>query len=461
MLRKYFNVARQAMRKERQEQETLQRSNEEYEFQPGYLEIVERPPAPWARRTAIALTLLLLIVIIWSFIGRLDIHATTQGRLIISSHSKIIQSLEPGEIKAINVQDGQLVTAGETLISLNPVGAAASVQELKQQLDFQRLRQSRLQALLTDNPLDNFKMTTAIAGSSIALTRQHLISEWQEVQANLANLNAQMDTNIARVSASNRQIESLQKLAININERLDARQALSEQNYYPKLELLEQVRESLESERAINEKRSELEVLKKQYAELEGQKRSYLAEKQREYSSELNDVLAEIGGLTQQLVIAKEKQRLMKLLAPVDGVVQQLAVHTLAGVVQSAQQLMVIVPANMPLEAEVKVLNKDVGFVRENQPVELKIDAFPFTRYGTISGEVIHVSRDAIEDEQLGMVFTARIKLASNSMVVENETVPLQAGMSLVGEVRTNDRRVIDYLLSPLQQYQSEAMRER
>lgn len=461
MLIKFLDSIRQAIQQDRLKPDALQRTPEEYEFQPGYLEIVERPPAPWSRRTAIALTSLLMVVILWSFIGRLDIHATTQGRLIISSHSKKIQSLEPGEITAINVRDGQMVRAGDALISLNPVGAAASVRELKQRLDFQWLRQSRLQALLTDNPLVNFKAVTGIDDSSIALTRQHLISEWQEVQANLANLNAQMETNLARASASNRQIEALQKLSVNINERLEARRALAEQNYYPKLDLLEQVREALESERTINEKHSELDVFQMQYNELKGQKRSYLAEKQREYNTQLNDVLAEVGGLTQQLVIAKEKQRLMKLIAPVDGVVQQLAVHTLGGVVQSAQELMVIVPANMPLEAEVKVLNKDVGFVHKNQHVELKVDAFPFTRYGTISGEVIHVSRDAIEDEQLGMVFTARIKLASNNMIVENEAVPLQAGMSLVGEIRTSDRRVIDYLLSPLQQYQSEAMKER
>ena len=237
MLRKYLNTVRQAVQQERQERKTLQRSSEEYEFQPGYLEIVERPPSPWARRTAVALTSLLLVVIIWSFIGRLDIHATTQGRLIISSHSKIIQSLESGEITAINVRDGQMVSAGDALISLNPVGATASVQELKQRLDYQRLREARLQALLTDNPLENFKVISDFSASDIALTHEHLISEWQEVQANLANLDAQMDTNLAKVNASNWQIEALQKLSTNINERLEIQRALAEQNYYPKLKL--------------------------------------------------------------------------------------------------------------------------------------------------------------------------------------------------------------------------------
>jgi RTX toxin transport system membrane fusion protein len=135
--------------------------------------------------------------------------------------------------------------------------------------------------------------------------------------------------------------------------------------------------------------------------------------------------------------------------------------HTLGGVVQPAQQLMVIVPDDAVLEVEVMVLNKDVGFVHSGQPVEIKVDSFPYTRYGTIAGEVAHVSRDSVQNEQLGLVFPARIKIERNSIVVEDREVPLQAGMSITAEVRTGDRRVIDYLLSPLQQYQSEAMRER
>ena len=122
---------------------------------------------------------------------------------------------------------------------------------------------------------------------------------------------------------------------------------------------------------------------------------------------------------------------------------------------------MVIVPKAADLEAEVNVLNKDIGFVMAGQAVEIKIDSFPFTKYGTISGELLHVSKDAVEDEQLGYVFPARIRLNSNQILVDDKWVTLGAGMSLNAEIKTGTRRIIDYLLSPLQQYQSEAMRER
>ncbi len=118
-------------------------------------------------------------------------------------------------------------------------------------------------------------------------------------------------------------------------------------------------------------------------------------------------------------------------------------------------------PDGNELDAEVMVLNKDVGFVKAGQAVEVKVDAFPYTRYGTLQGEVVHVSRDAIKDEQQGLVFPTRIRLKHTSIAVDEQWMPLQAGMSVTTEIRTGDRRVIDYLLSPIQQYQSEALRER
>lgn len=156
-----------------------------------------------------------------------------------------------------------------------------------------------------------------------------------------------------------------------------------------------------------------------------------------------------------------EKQRQQSLRAPVTGVIQQLAIHTLGGVVTTAQPLMVLVPESHQLELDVMILNKDVGFVLPGQAVEVKVDSFPYTRFGTLSGEVKHVSRDAMEDQQQGLVFPARIRLNSDRLSVEGKSVRLSAGMAVSVEIKTGRRRVIDYLLSPLQEYQSEALRER
>ncbi|WP_289997843.1 HlyD family type I secretion periplasmic adaptor subunit [Photorhabdus laumondii] len=459
--KKHLKTVLRAWRQERNAPKAAKRTRDEYEFQPGYLEIVERPPAPWARCTAMALTLFLLVVLLWSIIGHLDIHANATGRLLVSSHSKVIQSLEAGEIVAIHVRDGQRVKTGDVLIKLNPIGVEAELKELQEQLNFKRLEMARLQALLTDTPIEHFSVQEGMPQAQVELAREHLVSIWKEVVANLESLDSEMNVNQANQSARNADITALEKLMTNIKVRLEARRTLAASKLLPKVELLEQEKEKLEIERTLSQQHAELAVLKEQYQVLKESRERYLAKTRREYYDQLNETQTAIAVMTQQLIKAGERRRLQSLRTPVDGVVQQLAIHTLGGVVQSAQQLMVIVPDDTPLEAEVMVLNKDVGFVHASQPVEIKVDAFPYTRYGTIRGKVAHISKDAVKDEQLGLVFPAQIQMERSSIAVDQHEVPLQAGMSITAEIRTGDRRVIDYLLSPLQQYQSEALRER
>jgi hemolysin D len=150
-----------------------------------------------------------------------------------------------------------------------------------------------------------------------------------------------------------------------------------------------------------------------------------------------------------------------KLDAPVDGVVQQLAVYTPGGVVTDAQVLMIVVPDGAEMSAEVALENKDIGFVRQGQTAEIKLDTFPFTRYGTIPGEVKIVSADAVTDEKRGAVFPVTLALKQKRIDVDGKLVGLAPGMNLVAEIKTGKRRVIEYLLSPIQKAGSESLRER
>ena len=129
--------------------------------------------------------------------------------------------------------------------------------------------------------------------------------------------------------------------------------------------------------------------------------------------------------------------------------------------VETAKPIMKLVPEDYKLEAEVQILNKDIGFVRPAQDVEIKIDSFPFTKYGTIKGKVCNISGDAIQDEKLGLVFNARLTLSDNKIKADGQIVQLKPGMSVTAEIKTGKRRVIEYLLSPVMKYLNESMRER
>lgn len=441
--------------------QSLRPTVDEYEFQPGHLEIMERPPSPWARGIALGLTATLLLTLVWAIVGHLDIQANATGQLLVSSHSKIIQPLESGEVIAINVHDGQRVKAGDILVSLNQVSVKAELNEQLAQLHYKKLEQARLQALLSDSPAENFIVPDGVSPEEVTVTRAHLLSSWNEAQTTLAGIESELRVNQASQAEKRADIDALGKLKTNILARLSGRRSLALSHVVSKDELLEHEKERLDTERSLAQAQAELSVLQAQAQSLQEQKVGYMAKFRHENYDELSKTRNDIDQITAQLVKAREHERVQDLRAPVSGVVQQLAVHTLGGVVQPAQQLMVVVPEHTPLEAEVMVLNKDVGFVHEGEPVEIKVDAFPYTRYGTLHGTVIHVSRDAVKDEKLGLIFPAQVQMTQAWIAVDNKAVPLQAGMSVTADIRTGDRRVIDYLLSPLQQYKSEALRER
>ncbi|MEJ2687205.1 MAG: HlyD family type I secretion periplasmic adaptor subunit, partial [Gammaproteobacteria bacterium] len=168
-----------------------------------------------------------------------------------------------------------------------------------------------------------------------------------------------------------------------------------------------------------------------------------------------------IQGLEKEVLKARRRTHLQRLRAPVAGVVQQLAVHTVGGVVSSAQPLMEIVPADGELEVEAQLANRDVGFVHAGQTAQLKVEAFPFTRYGVLPAEVTNISSDALQDGNGRLVFGARARLTRPFMRVEGRRVRLMPGMAVTLEVNTGRRRLIEYLLSPLLRHAQEAARER
>ena len=156
-----------------------------------------------------------------------------------------------------------------------------------------------------------------------------------------------------------------------------------------------------------------------------------------------------------------QRKKWLTLTSPVDGTVQELSITTQGGVVTAAQKVMVIVPDKDSIEIEAAIENKDIGFIRPGQKVVIKIDSFPYTRYGFITGELTHVSYDAIKDEKLGLVFSCIINLDRNYLTIQGKKVYLKSGLAVTAEIKTGKRRVIDYLLSPLRTEINSSFRER
>jgi hemolysin D len=191
------------------------------------------------------------------------------------------------------------------------------------------------------------------------------------------------------------------------------------------------------------------------------QRDALTAETRKTAQDALDEALKALGETSEDARRAEVHSELLKLVAPVDGTVQQLAVHTVGGVVPAAQPLMEIVPKQAQVEVEGFLENKDIGFVREGQEAQVKIDAFPYTKYGTIPAVVTHVSRDAIQDEKKGWRYSVKVTLKRATMNIDGRVVSVSPGMTSSVEIKTGTRRVIEYVLSPLMELGEESLHER
>lgn len=244
-------------------------------------------------------------------------------------------------------------------------------------------------------------------------------------------------------------------------ERVEAYKYLQDKKYGAKVQYLQILQQQVEMEKSIPVLKARQSQLKETVAALDARLQTQLLEQRKNNLLELERLNNEIAVLKQEFTKANQRHKQQTLTAPVDGVVQQLAIHTIGGVVTPAQELMKVVPQNATVEVEALVQNKDIGFISQGQTAEVKVDTFNFTKYGVIDAEVINITQDAVADENLGWVFQMRLKLDKNSVDVNEKPIKLSPGMSIMAEVKTGKRRLIEFFLSPLLRYKQESIRER
>lgn len=436
----------------------------EAEFLPAALALRETPIHP-APRIAMGLIMLFaLLALLWAVFGRIDIVASARGKLIPDERTKVVQPLETASVRAIHVLDGQRVAAGELLIELDATLARADSDRLAADQQAAGLEAARAQALLV--ALDTGQPPRLAPGDGVdaarlAEARRLLAGQYAELRARLS----QLDAEIARREAESRATaELVAKLARTVpiaRQRARDFQDLLDRNFVSRHGYLEKEQARIEQEGDLATQQARLEEIRAALRQAHTQRAALVAETRRATLDALNQARLKAVGLHQELRKAQHRDANMRLTAPVAGRVQQLAVHTVGGVVTPAQPLLVIVPQDHALEVEAFVENKDIGFVHAGQEAEVKLEAFPFTRYGTVPARVVHLSGDAIQDEGLGLVYAARVRLARATLNVDGKDVHLTPGMAVTAEIKTGKRRVIEYFLSPLLQYGNESLRER
>ncbi|GAB4359293.1 MAG: HlyD family type I secretion periplasmic adaptor subunit [Gammaproteobacteria bacterium] len=449
----------------RKEMDRQRRSAKEAEFLPAALEVEATPPAPLGRAIMWFIMAFFVIAVIWSCIGEMDIVAVAQGKIIPSGHTKTIQPLESGVVRVIHVRNGDRVNEGDLLIELDTTSTQADHDRLEKERQGLVLDQARLTALIQatkrNQEKPTFTLPLALDPVTEALQKSMMESAWRQHRARVAVLDNTIVKTKAERSVTQALIKRLTETVPLITKRADSLKELVKKGLASEHAWLELEQERIEQVRDLEVNRERLQETEAAIREAEQQKLAVQAEFEQALYSELDKVHRQINSIEKELVKTAQRNTLQRLKAPVDGVVQQLAVHTVGGVVTPAQPLLVIVPVKKNLEVEAWVENKDIGFVREGQSAAIKIDTFPFTKYGTIDGNVAKVSEDAVTDEEKGLVFSARVLMERSSLWVENKLVNLSPGMSVTVEVKTGKRRLIEFVMAPLIKGITETGRER
>jgi hemolysin D len=454
---------------------------DERAFLPAAMELVETPASPTIRLTALMICALIVTCVLWSILARIDTVAVAPGKVVPLGQVKVVQPLETSAIRAIYVDDGDHVAAGQLLVDLDPTDLHADLQSMSYDHGQAMLDAEVARVLLSRNPDTPF---SAIAGVDLALIdanhaqavseiTKHL-AQISETQSDIDQRGATLEANAAQIERARATLPLLEEKRANVgtlwDKRVGTRQPV------------------LDAEQQLIEKRAELASAEASTRQTHAEIRSLESKKQQTVAGFLADAadrrskaLQKLANLDQQIAKTRQRETYRRLVASVDGTVQNVKIHTPGAVVTTADTLMTIVPDGTGIEVEAMVENKDIGFVREGQEVELKFDAFPFTRYGLIKGTVRKLGRDAVQaagrsSPQNGgtasgpasappsasdLSYPAKVTLVRDWIDVDGRRETIQPGMQVSAEIKTGDRRAIDFLLSPVLQTIREAGRER
>ncbi|HQQ75274.1 MAG TPA: HlyD family type I secretion periplasmic adaptor subunit [Pseudomonadales bacterium] len=431
-------------------------NHERLQFLPAALEIQQSPPHPLARWLGLSVMAFFSVALVWACVGKVDVVAVAEGKIIPSARVKQIQPLEKGVIKEIFVHEGQRVKAGEPLVSLDRTSTGADRDRMANELQEAQQTLRRSKAFLA-------LLQTGIVEEN---DDPQLQKQWQQYSAQLAALHSQHDNRVAEKKQNGEVINKLEATLPMINQRADNLKMLADKKMVAQDQYLQLEEQRIGQRQDLAAAKAHDTQLAAAIAESQQQIAGLVAQAQSKTLAEIDDGDRKVKSLTEEWRKAQDFDAKQMLYAPIAGQVKDLAINTVGGVVLEAQQLMLIVPEEEQLEVQVWLPNQDIGFVHEHDAAQIKVHTFPFTKYGTVPATITRISDDAVADEkqareQGGLVYSVSLLMEKNSLWVDTRNVKLMPGMQVTAEIITQQRRIIEYFLSPIQKHLQESVRER
>jgi hemolysin D len=435
-------------------------TREELQFLPAALEIVETPPSPVGRALIWLLISLFVTALTWAIVGKVDEVAVARGKVVPSGYTKVVQAEDKGIVSKIYVENGSPVEEGDLLIELDTVMTEADVARLTKERDYYRLTLRRLTA---ESEEKSFDLTGLEDCDSLEIERQMRLYENQKEEYENRLRVAEKSVAQSKENTKQAQIQK-EKLAMQVKMAYDREQKtrlVAEKGGISNFTWQEYLEKYLSLKQDLNTQESEILRCKQALAQSEAEMRRIVDEHNKDLSSKILETSHSLRLTEEELKKAKEKHRLTQVRSPIAGTVQQLEIHTTGAIVTPAQPLMQIVPDGGKLQFEVWAINRDIGFIYDQQDAEVKVETFNFQKYGTLDAVVDTVATEALEDKQQGLIYRVLLSSEKDYFMVEDKKISLIPGMVVTAEIKTRQKRVIEYFLDPFKTYMSEGLRER
>lgn len=439
------------------------------DFHPPLIRLQHSAPHPQGRRVLRAFLMLFAFLIVWALLGRLDIVAVADGKLVPASYLKIVQPSEAGIVKEILVREGAAVRAGQVLMRMDALITNADLDALMIELARKRLQLTRIDAELAGQP---FQPEALAPMALVRETSAQYQANRNALAAALAEEHSRLIKAQQELAAARQQWRRLEAVLPHYREQDKAYEKLVKDGFAGALMGSEKRRERIEKEQELATQRHLIASAQASIDQSQNKLKQIEADYLRQLHAERTEVQAQIDKLAKEQEKQQHRRELLELRAPQDGVIKDLATHTAGTVVQPGTVLASLVPREKKLKAEVWVSNEDIGFVRPGQPVKLKLAAYTFQKYGMGHGTVEHVSADAQSEEeardkgltgvgQRSLRYKALVILDGDALEMDGMKYPLSVGMQATAEILLGDRTVAEYLLSPVKKAWHEAGRER
>jgi len=430
------------------------------------------------RLTIWALAALLITFIVWAYFAALDQVTSGEGRVVPSSQTQIVQSLDGGILEELYVTEGMSVTKGQPIARIDSTRFQSDVNQQKQEVDSLRANIIRLRAelssILVGDDTD-WKLQIQIIKKDVIFTEdlkskmpELVARQQQEYNGRLDSLINQLAIQGSKIEQKSQEIDELNSKIATLersydfaNEELTLTRPLAQKNIIPAVELLK-------LERNVNDILGELSAVKllrpktgSSLNEATLQRRETALKYRTDTRAELNKMQAELSRMSEAQVGVKDKLEKALILSPVIGTIKTIHINTLGGVVTPGQPLIEIVPSEDKLLIEAKIKPQDIAFLHPGLSAIVKITAYDFAKYGGLAGKVEHISADTTQDDKGNSFYIIRIRTNSSSIRKKDNTeLPIIPGMMTTVDVITGKRTILEYILNPVLRAKQSALRE-